>query len=47
MDLICNDVKKENGGYSWGTLHGRPIERLAFHYDRHEEITRYIQTKHS
>ena len=24
--------------------HGRPEERLAFCYDRHEEITRYIQT---
>ena len=30
--------KNKNGGDSWGTLYGRPMERLAFHYDRHEEI---------
>ena len=35
--------KNKNGGYSWGTLHGRPMEGLAFRYDRHEEIERYIQ----
>ena len=22
------------------------MERLAFHYDRHEEITRYVQMRH-
>ena len=35
MDLIRNDVKNKNGGDSWGTLYGRPMERLAFRYDRH------------
>ena len=38
--------KNKNGGDSWGTLHGRPMERLAFHYDRHEEIARYIRMWH-
>ena len=33
--------ENKNGGDSWGTLHGRPIERLAFYYDRHEEIVIY------
>ena len=45
MDLICN-VKNKNGGDSWGTLHGRLMERLAFYYDRHEEIARYIWMRH-
>ena len=35
--------KNKNGGYSVGTLYGRPMERLAFCYNRHEEITRYIR----
>ena len=34
--------KNKNGGYSVGTLYGRPMKRLAFRYDSHEEITRYI-----
>ena len=34
--------KSKNGGISWGNLHGRPMEGLAFCYDRHEEITRYM-----
>ena len=34
--------KSKNGGNSWGTLYGRPMKGLAFRYDRHEEITRYI-----
>ena len=34
--------KSKNGGDSWGTLYGRPMEGLAFCYDRHEESTRYI-----
>ena len=42
LDLIRNDVKNKNGGDSWGTLYGRPVERLAFRYDRHEEIARYF-----
>ena len=42
MDLIRNDVKNKNGSDSWGTLYGRPMERLAFRYDRHEEIVRYF-----
>ena len=42
MDLIRNDVKNKNGGDSWGTLYGRPMERLAFRYDRHEEIVRHF-----
>ena len=42
MDLIRNDVKNKNGGDSWGTLYERPMERLAFCYDRHEEIVRYF-----
>ena len=46
MDLIRNDVKNKNGGDSWGTLYGRPMERLAFRYDRHEEIARHIQMWH-
>ena len=35
----------KNDGYSWGTLHRRPMEGLAFCYDRHEEITRYIRMR--
>ena len=35
--------RNKNGRYSMGTLYGRPMERLAFRYDRHEEITRYIR----
>ena len=31
-----------NGGNSRGTLYGRPMEGVAFRYDRHEEITRYF-----
>ena len=38
--------KNKNGGYSWGTLHETPMERLAFCYDRHEESTRYIRMRH-
>ena len=38
--------KNKNSGYSWGILHAMPMERLAFHYDRHEEITRYIRMRH-
>ena len=37
-----NDVKNKNGGNSLGTLYGKPMERLAFRYDRHEEIVRYF-----
>ena len=33
--------KNKNGHYSV-TLYGRSMERLAFCYDKHEEITRYI-----
>ena len=40
------DIKIKNDGCSVGTLHGGPIERLAFLYDRHEEITRHIWMKH-
>ena len=39
--------KNKNGGYSMGTLYGRPMERLAFRYDRHEEITRYIRMRNT
>ena len=46
MDLIHNDVKNKNGGDSWGTLYGRPMERLAFRYDRHEETANYIRMWH-
>ena len=42
---ICNTSKSKSDGYSWGILHGRPMEGLAFRYDRHEEITRYIQMR--
>ena len=38
--------KNKNGGYSWGTLHETPMERLAFCYDRHEISTRYIWMRH-
>ena len=38
--------KNKNGGDSWGTLYGRPMERLAFCYDRHEEIAKYIRMWH-
>ena len=31
---ICNTSKSKSGGYSWGILHGRPMEGLAFRYDR-------------
>ena len=37
--------KSKNSGDSWGTLYGRPMEGLVFHYDRHEEITIYIQMR--
>ena len=46
MDLIRNDVKNKNGSDSWGTLYGRPMERLVFRYDRHEEIANYIRMWH-
>ena len=46
MDHFYNDVKNKNGGYSVGTLHGRPMERLAFYYHRHVEIIRYIRMRH-
>ena len=45
MDLFHNDVKNKNGGYCVGTLYGRPTERLVFRYDRHGEITKYIQIR--
>ena len=38
--------KNKNGGDSWGTLYERPMERLAFHYDRHQEIANYIRIWH-
>ena len=47
MDLIRNDIKSKNGSDSWGTLYGRPMERLVFCYDRHEENIRYIQMWHT
>ena len=34
--------KSKYGGDSWWTLYGRPMEGLAFCFDRHEEISRYI-----
>ena len=34
--------KSKNGGNSWGTLYGRPMDGLAFCNDRHKEITIYI-----
>ena len=33
-------MTSKNGGDSWGN--GRPMEELTFCYDRHEEITRYL-----
>ena len=39
-------MMSKNGSNSWGTLYGRPMERLAFRYDRHEEIVRYIRMWH-
>ena len=41
--LSAMTSKNKNGGDSWGTLYGRPVERLAFRYDRHEEIARYFE----
>ena len=38
--------KNKNGGDSWGTLYGRPMERLGFPYDKHEEIAYYIRMWH-
>ena len=38
--------KNKNGGDSWGTLYGRPMERLVFRYDRHEEVANYIRIWH-
>ena len=38
--------KNKNGGDSWGILYGMPMERLAFRYDRHEEIAKYIRMWH-
>ena len=46
MDLIHNDIKNKNGSCSVGILHESPMERLVFLYDRHEEITKYIQMRH-
>ena len=46
MDLIRNDVKNKMAAIIGGTLHGRPMERLAFRYGRHEEIARYIRMWH-
>ena len=40
--LSAMTSENKNGGDSWGTLYGRPMERLAFRYDRHEEIARYF-----
>ena len=40
--LSAMTSKNKNDGNSWGTLYGRPMERLAFRYDRHEEIARYF-----
>ena len=37
--------KSKNCNIGWETLHRSRIERLAFYYDRHEEITRYIQIR--
>ena len=37
--------KSNNGGDSWGTLYGRPMEGLVFRYNWHEKITRYIQMR--
>ena len=37
--------RNKNGRYSVGTLYGRPMERLAFRYDRHGKITRYIRMR--
>ena len=45
MDISALTLKNKNGSYSVGTLYGRPMERLAFCYDRHEEITRYIRMR--
>ena len=36
--------KNKNGGNSWGTLYGRPMEGLEFCYNRHEDITKYRMT---
>ena len=44
--LSAMTSKTKNGGDSWGTLYGRPMERLAFRYDRHEEIAKYIRMWH-
>ena len=43
--LSAMTSRYKNGRYSMGTLYGRPMERLAFRYDRHEEVTRYIQIR--
>ena len=55
MDTLVTDLgqwtfsamtsQNKNGRYSMGTLYGRPMERLAFCYDRHEEITKYIRMR--
>ena len=37
--------QNKNGRYSMGTLYRRPMERLAFRYDRHGKITRYIRMR--
>ena len=44
--LSAMTSKNKNDGDSWGTLYGRPMERLAFCYDRHEEIANYIWMWH-
>ena len=41
--LSAMTSKNKNSGNSWGTLYGRPMERLVFRYDRHEEIAIYIR----
>ena len=45
MDLSAMTSRNKNGRYSMGTLYGRPMERLEFRYDRHEEITKYIRMR--
>ena len=40
-------LQNKNGRYSVGTLYRRPMERLAFRYDRHGIITRYIRMRNT
>ena len=44
LTLFIMTSKNKNGGYSWGTLQGTPMEKLAFRYDTFR-YDRYEESK--